>query len=244
MGEMRFDGQVAIVTGAGAPEGLGRAHALLLASRGAKVVVNDLGTGPDGLNLQRRHAGRVADEIREHGGEAIADTNSVAEEGSARAIVQTAIDHYGRIDILVNNAGIVRLRDFASLTSDDITQSVAVHQMGTIWMCKAVWQHMLGQSYGRIVNTTSVAMWGAPYTVIYGSVKAAILGLTRGLAVEGAPRDVKVNMLAPHAETTTSEYFRNLEGNPRRALHPVKADRPPEAVAPAVAYLAHSDCFL
>jgi len=238
MNGMRFDGRVAIVTGAGAAAGLGRAHARLLARRGAKVVVNDLGTGPDGKGIERAHAEWVVDEIRADGGEAVADTNSVADEKSAEAIVQGALDTYGRVDILVNNAGIVRLGEFDAISSDDITQSIDVHLMGNIWMCRAVWPHMSEQGYGRIVNVTSIAMWGARLTVIYGTVKAGILGLTRGLAVEGAEHNILVNTLAPRANTTAFYYFND---NSAPAL---KTDRPPEAVAPAVAYMCHEECAL
>jgi NAD(P)-dependent dehydrogenase (short-subunit alcohol dehydrogenase family) len=235
---MRFDGRVAIVTGAGAAAGLGRADALLLASRGARVVVNDLGTGPDGKGIERAHADAVAQEIRDLGGEAIADTNSVAEEESARAILQTALHHYGRIDILVNNAGIVRLGEFWALSSEDIEQSVQVHLMGNIWMCRAALPHMREQNYGRIVNVTSVAMWGARYTVIYGAAKAGILGLTRGIAYECADLDIKVNALAPRANTTAGYYFNSA------SAPAFQRSRPPEAVAAAVAYMCHEDCRL
>jgi NAD(P)-dependent dehydrogenase (short-subunit alcohol dehydrogenase family) len=236
MAEMRFDGRVAIVTGAGAAEGLGRADARLLASRGAKVVVNDLGSGPDGLWIERAHAERVAAEIRDEGGDAVADTNSVAEEASAKAIVQTALDAYGRVDILVNNAGVVRFGEFGSNTSDDIEQMVAAHLMGNIWMCRAVWPHMREQNYGRIVNVTSLASWGISETVVYGATKAGVLGLTRGLAVEGAANNIRVNGLAPHAHTTAFYYFDEAA--------PPGLEVPPEAVAAVVAYLCHEECLL
>jgi NAD(P)-dependent dehydrogenase (short-subunit alcohol dehydrogenase family) len=242
--DLRFDGRVAIVTGAGAAAGLGRAYARLLASRGARVVVNDLGTGPDGLDMERAHADRVADEIRGEGGEAVADVNSVADEQSASAIVQTALDQYGRVDILVNNAGIVRLAEFAHMTTDDIIQTVAVHQMGTIWMCRAAWPRFLEQEYGRIVNVTSLAMWGARYTVMYGSVKAGILGLTRGLAVEGSQHNVRANAVAPMANTTALYYFNKQSDNPRRSESGLSSEYTPEAVAPVVAYLCHAECIV
>lgn len=244
MPEMKFDDQVAVVTGAGAAAGLGRVYALLLASRGAKVVVNDLGTGPDGRGIARASAQNVVDEIRKSGGEAVADTNSVADEESARAIIRTALDNYGRVDILINNAGVFRPADFASLTSDDITQIASIHFLGTIWMCRAVWPYMLEQKSGRIVNVSSVAMWGAQYTVLYGSAKAGILGLTRGLAVEGASSNVRVNALAPIAATTALHYFNKLESNPMPTNATVPPNLTPEVVAPVVAYLCHSDCLL
>jgi len=240
MAEMRFDGRVAIVTGAGSAAGLGRAHAMLLASRGARVVVNDLGGGPDGLGIERSHADLVAGEIRALGGEAVADVNSVASEESALAVVGTALERFGRVDLLVNNAGIVRLGEFGALSSGDIRETVDVHLMGNVWMCRAVWGHMVGQDYGRIVNVTSIAMWGAPNTLIYGAAKAGILGLTRGLAFEcsQAGRNIKVNALAPHANTTAAYYFNEPTADR------FKADRPPEAVAACVGYLCHEDCGL
>jgi NAD(P)-dependent dehydrogenase (short-subunit alcohol dehydrogenase family) len=239
MDEFRFDGKVAIVTGAGAAAGLGRAHARLLAARGAKVVVNDLGTGPDGLAVERAHAEQVAQEIRHEGGDAIGDTNSVAEEESAKAIVQTALDAYGRVDILVNNAGIVRIAEFEFVTSDDIQQIVAVHLMGNIWMCRAVWPLMFEQQYGRIVNVTSRAMWGARYNVVYGAAKGGVFALTRGLAAEGASRNVRVNALAPGARTTAFYYFNDAATAPQ-----LERPHPPEGVAPAVGYLCHERCAL
>lgn len=240
MSEMRFDDRVAIVTGAGAAAGLGRADAILLASRGAKVVVNDLGGGPDGRGIERAHADAVAQEIRDLGGEAVADTNSVAAEESARAIVQTALDHYGRVDILINNAGIVRMGAFEAMSSDDIVQSIDVHLMGTIWMCRAVWPHMYEQDFGRVVNVTSIAMWGAPSTLIYGAAKAGMLGFTRGLAFEcsQAQSNIKVNALAPRANTTAGYYFNKPSSGG------FKLNRPPEAVAATVGYLCHEDCDL
>jgi NAD(P)-dependent dehydrogenase (short-subunit alcohol dehydrogenase family) len=242
MTEMSFDGRVAIVTGAGAAAGLGRAYARFLASRGARVVVNDLGTGPDGRGIQLAHADRIAQEIRDDGGDAVADTHSVAEESSAKAVVQTALDQYGRVDILVNNAGVVRLGRFSSATPDDISQLIAVHLSGSVWMCHAVWPHMLEQRYGRIVNVTSLAMWGAEATITYGAAKAGAFGLTRGLAVEGAASNVRVNALAPIATSTASRYF--APGNPTQAA-PGRDDRyTPEAVAPVVGYLCHEDCLL
>jgi NAD(P)-dependent dehydrogenase (short-subunit alcohol dehydrogenase family) len=236
--ELKFDGRVAIVTGAGAAMGLGRAYARLLAARGAKVVVNDLGTGPDGKGIERAHADRVAEEIRSEGGEAVADTNSVAEEQSAKAIVQTALDAYGRIDILVNNAGVVRIAEFEFVTADDIRDIVHVHLMGNIWMCKAVWPHMLAQEYGRIVNVTSLAMWGARYNVVYGAAKGGNFALARGLAAEGGGRNVRVNAIAPEALTTAFHYF-----NDASAID-LDLEFPPEGVAPVVGYLCHESCAL
>ena len=142
MSEMRFDGQVAIVTGAGGNPSLGRAYAMLLASRGAKVVVNDNGVGPDGRGGRPAHPENVVKEITEAGGEAVLDTNSVADHGSAEAVVQTALDAWGKVDILINNAGVVALAEIDEVTPSDIETILAAHLFGSIWMTRAVWPHM------------------------------------------------------------------------------------------------------
>jgi NAD(P)-dependent dehydrogenase (short-subunit alcohol dehydrogenase family) len=234
MDELRFDGRVAIVTGAGGRPSLGRAHAHLLAQRGAKVVVNDLGVGPDGHGRERAHADLVAQEIVDAGGEAIADTGSVAEEESAQAVVQTALDAWGRVDILVNNAGVAILAEFSEITSSDLRRVIDVHLYGNIWMCRAVWPHMIEAEYGRIVNITSGALLGLRYVTIYGAAKGGIVSLTRGLAVEGATHGIKVNALGPAAATIALSL---LSTEAMSAVAP-----PAELVAPAVALLAHEDC--
>lgn len=237
MSEKRFDGRVAIVTGAGSAEGIGRANAMLLAERGAKVVVNDFGVGPDGRGIERSHAEIVAQEIRDLGGEAVADTNSVAGQESARAVVQTAIDAYGRLDILVNNAGIARPAEFGEASTDDIESQIAVHLMGTIWMCKAAWPVMVDQRYGRIVSTSSGAAFGARWFSIYGAAKGGILALMRNLALEGAEHGIKANSTGPFAITTAFKFFNDDVAAGR-------TDLPPRAVAAVVAYLCHEDCEL
>jgi NAD(P)-dependent dehydrogenase (short-subunit alcohol dehydrogenase family) len=234
MSELRFDGRVAIVTGAGGRPSLGRAYAHLLAARGAKVVVNDLGVGPDGHGRERAHADFVAAEIVDGGGEAIADTNSVAEEESARAVVQTALDAWGRVDIVVNNAGVVVLAEFAEITANDIRGIVNVHLFGNLWMCRAAWPHMIEAGYGRIVNITSGAHLGMRHVVTYGAAKGGIIALSRGLAVEGAKHGIKVNALGPAAATAALSLL---------SIDEVAAAAPAaELVAPAVAFLAHEEC--
>jgi NAD(P)-dependent dehydrogenase (short-subunit alcohol dehydrogenase family) len=234
---LRFDGRVAVVTGAGGNPSLGRSYALLLASRGANVVVNDLGTGPDGRGVQRVHAADVAREIVAAGGEAIADENSVADPESARAIVQAALDNWGRIDILVNNAGARRHASFDEISDDDIELIVGSHLLGTIWMSRAVWAHMHRARYGRIVIIASRAALGSRYTTIYGAVKSGIVGLTRGLAIEGAEYGIGVNAVAPGATTAAIGYLTTrLEDSPERA------QTTPEQVAPLVGLLAHETC--
>jgi NAD(P)-dependent dehydrogenase (short-subunit alcohol dehydrogenase family) len=239
---LRFDGQVAIVTGAGGNPGLGRSHALLLAERGAKVVVNDLGVGPDGSGRQRAHAEQVAAEIVGAGGEAVANTNSVADEAGARAIVQMALDTWGRLDILVNNAGIGVVAGFHQITSNDIQRLINVHLMGHIWMARAAWGPMVKAGYGRIVNTTSGGMFGMAGLTVYGAAKFGIYGLTRGLAIEGAANNIKVNALSPGAATRSGpRFFKIFDPRVQKAYD---AQFTTERVSPAIAYLAHESCDL
>ncbi len=241
MNELRFDGRVAIVTGAGGQNpSLGRSHATLLALRGAKVVVNDLGVGPDGRGVMRANADEVVDEIRTAGGEAVCDQHSVADEDGASNVVATALNTWGRLDILVNNAGVCAMAHFDEISSTDIRQIIDVHLMGTLWMCRAAWPHMRDMGYGRIVNTTSGAMFGIENLSIYGAAKSGIFGLTRGLAVEGAALGIKVNALGPAANTTAIRHFN--ETSPFTSL--MEAHFPTSLVSPAVGYLAHETCEL
>lgn len=239
MSELRFEGRVAIVTGAGGNPGLGRAHARLLAKSGAKVVVNDLGVGPDGRGGTPARAEAVVEEIRAAGGEAIADGSSVATEDGAQAVVETALKAFGRIDILVNNAGIVEFARFEELTAADIHKILDSHLMGTIWMCRAAWPHMKAAGYGRIVNTVSGSLLGARYASVYGASKGGILALTRNLAIEGAEYGVKVNALAPGAATVAWKTMSAAEAQPTPE---VLAKLSPDLVAPTVGYLTHENC--
>jgi NAD(P)-dependent dehydrogenase (short-subunit alcohol dehydrogenase family) len=240
MSQLRYDGQVAIVTGAGGNPGLGRSHAMLLAERGAKVVVNDLGREPLGSERVPASAEAVAAEINALGGEAIADTRSVAEEASAQAIIQSALDHWGRVDVLVNNAGIGFLAGFDEISPADIHTTVNVHLMGAIWMCRAAWKPMMAQGYGRIINTTSGGMMGMPGMSIYGAAKFGIYGLTRGLAVEGAAHNIRANALSPGAATRNgTRHFSIPDPEARKAF---EHNFRPGLVSPAVAWLAHSSC--
>lgn len=241
MSELRFDGRVAVVTGAGGQHpSLGRSHATLLAERGAKVVVNDLGVGPDGRGITRANAEQVVDEIRVAGGEAVADRHSVAEEDGAYGVVATALDTWGRVDIVVNNAGVCFMAHFDEISSADIRSIIDVHLMGTVWMCRAAWPHMREAGYGRIVNTTSGAMFGIEHLSIYGAAKSGIFGLTRGLAVEGKAFGIKVNALGPAANTTAIHHFN--EASPFTSL--MQEHFPTSLVSPVVAYLAHESCAL
>lgn len=239
MSELRFDGQVAIVTGAGGNPGLGRAYAKLLAARGAKVIVNDLGVGPDGRGAVPAKAEAVVEEIRRAGGEAMADANSVATEQGARAVVETALRHFGQVDILVNNAGVVEFALFEELSPKDMERVIDTHVWGHIWMCKAVWPHMKAARYGRIVNTASGSVLGARYASIYGAAKSAVLGLTRNLAIEGAEWGIKVNAIWPNAATTAWQIMSAAEAQPSAEI---MQQFSPDLGAPPVAFLAHANC--
>ncbi|GHB59137.1 putative short-chain dehydrogenase/reductase [Streptomyces umbrinus] len=239
--EFRFDGRVAVVTGAGSNPGLGRSYALLLASRGAKVVVNDLGVGPDGRGQIGAGAEAVVAEIRAAGGEAVVDGNSVAERDGARAIVDTALNAWGRIDILINNAGIAPFALFEEITDRDIERVVGVHLMGHIWMCRAAWPHMAAQNYGRLVNISSgVALMGMPTQAVYSAAKLGIVGLTRSIAAEGAKHGIKANVLAPTADTVALRTMLAPEFTERNQAEGMTA----EIVAPVAAWLAHEECTL
>jgi len=193
-------GRVAIVTGAGG--GLGRAHALLLAKRGARVVVNDLGGARDGQGGTPAMAEAVVDEIRALGSEAIADGASVTVADQVQAMVERAMETWGRIDILVNNAGILRDRTFAKLDLADFRAVLDVHLMGAVHCSKAVWEIMRAQRHGRIVMTTSSSgLWGNFGQSAYAAAKMGLVGLTRMLAEEGAKYGIHVNALAPSAAT-------------------------------------------
>ena len=199
-----FKGRVAIVTGAGG--GLGRQHALALAARGAKVVVNDLGGARDGSGGSLSAAESVVAEIRAAGGEAMVNGASVTDFEAVQAMVQQAIDAWGRVDILVNNAGILRDKSFAKMEIADFRTVVDVHLMGAVHCCKAVWPHMNEQKYGRILMTTSSSgLYGNFGQSNYGAAKLALVGLMQTLALEGAKNNIHVNSLAPTAATRMTE---------------------------------------
>lgn len=244
-GDLRFDGRVAIVTGAGGQKpSLGEAYAHLLASRGAKVVVNDLGVGPDGSGALPANASRIAQEIVNAGGEAVPDTNSVAEPASARAVVQTALATWGRVDILVNNAGVVMFALFEEISENDIRRIVDTHLYGSIWMSKAVWPHMKSAGYGRIVNISSRSMFGNPLLSVYSAAKAGVLGLTKGTALEGARYGINVNVLGPRARTRKHPYLLDVDPGTMLSGNEQDDEREVEQVAPVVAYLGHEVCRL
>lgn len=227
---LSFEGQVAIVTGAGG--GLGREHALALARRGAKVLVNDLGGAVDGSGRSVSAAQAVVDEIRAFGGEAMANGASVTDFAAVQAMVQQAIDAWGRVDILINNAGILRDKSFAKMELEDFRQVVDVHLMGAVHCCKAVWPIMQAQNYGRIVMTTSSSgLYGNFGQSNYGAAKMALVGLMQTLAPEGAKYHIHVNALAPTAATRMTEGLM-----PEAVLAALK----PKAVVPAMLVLAHT----
>ena len=201
---MRFDGRVAIVTGAGG--GLGREHALGLAKRGAKVVVNDLGGARDGSGGSATAAEAVVAEIIASGGEAMANAASVTDFVAVEAMVAAAMEKWGRVDILVNNAGVLRDKTFAKMGLDDFRFVMEVHLMGAVHCTKAVWDIMRDANYGRIVMTTSSSgLYGNFGQSNYGAAKMALVGLMQTLSIEGAKNDIRVNCLAPTAHTRMTE---------------------------------------
>ena len=226
-----FSGRVAIVTGAGG--GLGRAHALALAARGARVLINDLGGTAAGEGGSPLAAQKVVDEIVAAGGQAIANGASVTDPAAVAAMVQQAMDAWGRIDILVNNAGILRDKSFAKMSLDDFRAVVEVHLMGAVNCTHAVWPIMLAQKYGRIVMTTSsTGLFGNFGQSNYGAAKMALVGLMQTLSIEGAKSDIRVNCLAQTAATRMTESLLPPE---------VLAALKPEAVVPAMLWLACAD---
>src|SRR5512142_2779671 len=228
---IRFDGKVAIVTGAGG--GLGRAHALELAHRGAKVVVNDLGGAVDGTGGSSEAAEKVVAEIKAAGGEAIANGSSVTDDAGVANMVKQTMDAFGRIDILIANAGILRDKSFAKMELKDFDAVMAVHVMGTVKPAKACWQIMRDQQYGRIVVTTSsTGLYGNFGQSNYGAAKMALIGLMQTLALEGEKHGIRVNCLAPTAATRMTE-----ELLPPAVLEHLR----PEAVTPGLLYLAGED---
>jgi NAD(P)-dependent dehydrogenase (short-subunit alcohol dehydrogenase family) len=230
--DLDFDGRVAIVTGAGG--GLGREHARLLASRGARVVVNDNGAGLHGeAQGTGNDAETVAKEIEAAGGVAVADTNSVATPDGGAAIVQTALDAFGQVDIVVNNAGILQDKTFHNMTPDMDRAVVETHLLGAFNVTRPAWVKMREQGYGRVVNTSSNSgLTGNFGQANYGAAKMGLVGFTRVLAAEGAKYDIKVNALAPVARTRMTADL----------LGPLADKVGPELVSPIVAWLCHDEC--
>lgn len=233
MDELRFDGRVAVISGAG--RGLGRAYALLLASRGAKVVVNDNGSAIFGSGEDAGPAEQVVREIRDMGGEAIASTHSVGEAGQTKAIVKTALDAFGRIDVLVHNAGNVRYGGLDDISDEDFHAVVDVHLMGAFHLVRAAFPHMKAQGYGRVVLTSSIGgFYGNKRCVNYAVSKSGMIGLSNVIALEGEEHNVRSNLILPGAET------RMAEGLDTSHYPPLG----PELVAPMVGWLCHENCML
>ncbi len=233
MSKLDFTGKVAIVTGGG--NGIGRSHALQLAERGCKVVVNDLGGGVDGSGSSLGPAEKVVEEIKAAGGEAVADGNTVATQEGGQGIVKTALDTYGRIDIVINNAGILRDKSFRNMEPALLDPVLDVHLRGSFWTTQAAWEFFREQKYGRVVNTSSAAgIFGNFGQTNYGAAKMGIVGLTNVLAIEGAKYNIKVNAIAPGAKTRMTQ---DLMGPMADNL-----DMGPELVSPIVVYLAHESC--
>ena len=231
MADLGYDGKVAIITGAGG--GLGREHALLLASRGAQVVINDLGGSVSGEGGNEGPAHTTAKEIEDLGGIAVADTNSVATPEGGEAIVQTAIDAFGRVDIVINNAGILRDKTFHNMTPEFVDPVIDVHLRGAFWVTRPAWIKMREQGYGRVVNTSSNSgILGNFGQSNYGAAKMGLVGFTRVLAAEGAKYNIKANALAPVARTRMTEDI----------LGPLADRLDPALVSPVVAWLVHEDC--
>jgi NAD(P)-dependent dehydrogenase (short-subunit alcohol dehydrogenase family) len=240
MKELRFDGRTAIVTGAGGDPSLGRAFALLLARRGANVVVNDVGRVPEMPGYEdEASAEAVAEEIRALGGKAVADTNTVATEAGAKAMVGTAVEAFGGIDVLINNAAICNLAPFEVISSRDYENHIQINVLGPVWTSRAAWPHMRAKGYGRIVNIGSSAAWGIYGMGPYGVSKGALFSISRSLAAEGAPYGIKANTvgatgftrMVPTQQYETSALYQDL-----------KANYPPELAAHLVCLMAHEDC--
>ena len=231
MTKLSFENRVAVITGAGG--GLGREHALLLASRGAQIVVNDLGGGIDGSGGDGGPAARVAKEINDAGGVAVANGDTVSTPEGGAAIIKTALDAFGRVDIVINNAGILRDKTFHHMGTAEIDSVIDVHLKGAFYVTQPAWIKMREQGYGRIVNTSSSSgIIGNFGQANYGAAKMGLVGLTRVLAQEGSKHNIKVNALAPVAKTRMTEEI----------LGPMVDKVTPDLVAPSVAWLCHEDC--
>ena len=231
MADIRFDNRVAIVTGAGG--GLGRQHALELARRGAKVVINDLGGAVDGSGGSSEAAGKVVDEIKALGGQAIANGASVTDDAGVAHLIKQTMDEWGRIDIIVANAGILRDKSFTKMEIADFELVMNVHLMGTVKPVKAAWEIMREQNYGRVVVTTSsTGLYGNFGQANYGAAKLSLVGFMNTMKIEGQKNNIKFNAICPVAATRMTEGI----------IPPAMAERmKPEFVTPGVMYLVSDD---
>ncbi len=231
MADLGYDGKVVIITGAGG--GLGRQHGLEFAKRGARLVINDLGGSVSGEGGDAGPAEKVAQELRDLGAEAVADTNSIATKEGGEGVVQTAVDAFGTVDIVINNAGILRDKTFHNLTTDLVEPVIAVHLLGAFYVTIPAWKIMREKGYGRVINTSSNSgILGNFGQANYGAAKMGLVGLTRVLANEGAKHNIKVNAIAPVAKTRMTEDLLGAAGDKLA----------PELVTPIVCWLAHEDC--
>ncbi len=231
MADLGYDGKVAIITGAGG--GLGRSHALELAKRGARIVVNDLGGSVSGDGSDKGAAQKVVEEIEALGGEAVANTDSVSTPEGGAAVVQSAVDAFGTVDIVINNAGILRDKTFHNLTPDLLTAVIDVHLLGAFYVTQPAWLIMREKGYGRVINTSSNSgILGNFGQSNYGAAKMGLVGFTRVLANEGRKYNIKANAIAPVAKTRMTEELLGAFGDKLAA----------EEVTPTVCYLAHEDC--
>jgi NAD(P)-dependent dehydrogenase (short-subunit alcohol dehydrogenase family) len=230
-----FEGRVAVITGAG--RGLGRAYAHLLAERGASVVVNDLGGTKEGDGADPEPAGRVAEEIVEAGGAAIPETSDVSRVAGGKALIDAALEEFGRIDIVINNAGNIRWGGLPEADADNLASHLAVHVGGSFNTTRAAWPHLVDRGYGRIVMTTSTGMFGLVDNLGYATAKAAVVGMTRSLSVAGRAHGIGVNLIAPNAWTRMGGADPMAQGT-----RPPPKQMEPELVSPMVAFLAHESC--
>jgi NAD(P)-dependent dehydrogenase (short-subunit alcohol dehydrogenase family) len=238
MNELRFDGKTVIVTGAGGNPSLGRAHALLFGSRGANVVVNDI----DAKHAPSASTAKsVAEEIVAAGGKAIHNNNSVATEAGAQAIVKAAMEAFGGVDILVNNAGVIYQAAMTEISPADFQRVIDVNLMGPAWMTRAVWDHMKGKGYGRIVNITSGSMYGFALQASYAASKGGLYSFTRATAAEGERYGILANAVSP------AGFTRMVIGGQEEDCPSYQASKnmmKPEQVSPVVAYLSHESCTI
>jgi len=233
MTELRFDNRVAVITGGG--RGLGRAHALLLAERGCKVVINDPGVSMSGDATEEGPAEALAAEIRAAGGEAVANTDSVATPEGGKAIIQSALDAFGRIDILIHSAGNVRRGTLKDISYEDFESVLSVHLRGAFHVVREAYPLMAAQQYGRIVLTSSInGLYGKSNNVNYSIAKSGMMGLAQTAAIEGQNEGVKANLIVPAAVTRMSDGIDTSQFPPMD----------PEMVAPVVAWLCHESCSI